>query len=383
MKELRSIVNTYKTIDFSKNKAAIATVVKVQGSSYRRAGARMIMTDDGRWTGAISGGCLEGDALRKARKAILNGAPSLVTYDTMEDKDAMSLGVGLGCNGIIDVLIEPVDQNVPNQINFLEEALNKEEPAVLATVYQAPEKWNHLMGQRWWLNNHGISGFESLEESLRDKLVSDMKMALKKYSSFNVKYKVSTDDHIDVFIEFLPPRFHMILFGGGYDAIPVAKLAKEIGWKITVTDDCVVHIAPSRFPAADQVLFSNRDEVVQNLSINDFTAAVLISHNYKYDLAILKSLLKTEIQYIGILGPYKRFVKMQGELEKEGNKLEERDLKRIFSPIGLDIGAETPDEIAFSIISEIQAFFNKRPGSMLKFKEGPIHKRENGKEVIL
>ena len=137
MKEFQKIIDAYERIDFSQQKAALATVVKIQGSSYRRPGARMLMTDAGHWVGAISGGCLEGDALRKARQVILRGEPQVVTYDTTDDEDAQSLGVGLGCNGIIDVMIEPLTDEPPAEpIHQLRTFLTNRSRAGLATVYR-------------------------------------------------------------------------------------------------------------------------------------------------------------------------------------------------------------------------------------------------------
>lgn len=381
MKELKSIIDTYNKIDFEKHQAAIATVVRVEGSSYRRSGARMLMIDDGRWTGAISGGCLEGDALRKARQAILNGRPSLVTYDTMTDKDAMSLGVGLGCNGIIDVLIEPVNAQDPVQIKFLNDIVLNEKPAVLATVFISSNEDKIRVGKQWMLNEEGPVGdeFKNSDDvkhsNLLSKVVADMEVVYNQGTSLNFNYELNDGTTLTVFIEYLKPSIHLVIFGGGFDAVPLQSFAKNLGWKVTVTDDCVAHIAPARFPLADSLLPASRNEVVIKLNINNYTAAVLLSHNYKYDYAVFSDLIETDIPYIGILGPKKKFQKMIEQLENEGVSIKKEILEKIHAPIGLDIGAELPEEIAISIIAEIQAKFNNAKGEMLKHKEGPIHKR--------
>src|SRR5690606_15540690 len=137
MKEFNAIVTEYGKIDFNKSKAALATVVKVRGSSYRSPGARMLITDDGRWVGSISGGCLEGDALRKARKVILEKQAMAVTYDTREGSN-QNLGIGLGCNGVIDVLIEPIDPtDAANPARVFEKFTGTREPVALATVFNS------------------------------------------------------------------------------------------------------------------------------------------------------------------------------------------------------------------------------------------------------
>ena len=137
MKDFKTIVAEFKKIDFSSRKAALATVVKVRGSSYRSPGARMLITDDGKWVGSISGGCLEGDALRKARQVMANLKPMTVTYDTREESN-QNLGIGLGCNGIIDVLIEPIDLSQENNpIKLFESFVKTAEPLTLATIFNA------------------------------------------------------------------------------------------------------------------------------------------------------------------------------------------------------------------------------------------------------
>lgn len=376
MKELSRIVDAYDQIADSQQKAALATVVKVEGSSYRRAGARMLMTDDGRWTGAISGGCLEGDALRKARQAILQNKPSVVTYDTMTDENASRLGVGLGCNGIIDVLIEPMDY-LHAQMDLMDvfrNFLKDRKRAAIATVFNVEESMQEGIGQRLIVDSKarelGNMELTLLKEQLRPDLLS----ALESGQTLNKIYSLEKG-RVEVSIEILHPSIELIIFGGGYDAAPVVKLGDALGWQVTVTDDCIAHTGSKRFPGACQVLHAPRENVVEKLSITPYTYAVLMSHNYEYDIAVLPHLLASDVQYIGILGPKKRYLKMLDELANKGAVVSEVDQQRIHSPVGLDIGAETPDEIALSIISEIQAVHQGRKGGLLKEKKGYIHER--------
>lgn len=180
---------------------------------------------------------------------------------------------------------------------------------------------------------------------------------------------------VEVFIERIDPGLELILFGAGYDVIPVARLARELGWAVTVTDDCIAHLSPKRFPVATCVLHADRVVVLDQLTITERTAAVLMSHNFHYDRAVLQALLATEVPYIGMLGPRKRFEKMRAEFERDSIYYSDAGLQRVHAPIGLDIGAETPDEIALSIIGEIKAFFTNRPAGFLKDMSGPIHER--------
>jgi xanthine/CO dehydrogenase XdhC/CoxF family maturation factor len=370
MKEISRILEVYEQIDFTQRKAALATVVWVEGSSYRRPGARMLITDDGRWEGAISGGCLEGDALRKARQVMLDKEPIVVTYDTMDD-GANSFGVGLGCNGIIDVLIEPIDpDNAQNPVAVLSEFVQKRDVRALATVLKSDKQTGLQPGNRFILTQDN-------EQPVPDWLFADMHGVFSTGKPLTKSYPIEQGT-AEVFMERIDPGIELVIFGAGYDVIPVAKLARELGWQVTVTDDCVAHLAPKRFPVATCVLYADRTAVLDKVTITNRTAAVLMSHNFNYDRAVLQSLLSTDIPYIGMLGPRKRFDKMQAEFEKDGLFYSEAQLNHVHAPIGLDLGAETPDEIALSIIAEIRAFFAKRAGGFLKDIPGPIHERLSG-----
>lgn len=368
MKEIKRILEVYNHLDLSQRKVALATVVYVEGSAYRRPGARMLVTDDGRWEGAISGGCLEGDALRKARQVMLDGQPMVVRYDTMDD-DANSLGIGLGCNGIIDVFIEPIDPGEPrNPIRLLEEFVRLRDRRVIATIFRANAETGLCTGMRVVLT-------ETPTEEPPGWLRSDMVLCMATGKASTVRYEV-TGQSVDVFIERIDPGIELIIFGAGYDTIPLTRMATEIGWSVTVTEDCIAHLAPKRFPEATCLLYADATAITEKLTLTDRTAAVLMSHNYNYDLAVLTRLIPTRVPYIGVLGPRKRYQKMQAEWERSDKRFAQSALNRVHSPIGLDVGAETPDEIALAILGEIKAFFSDRSGGFLREKPGSIHARQ-------
>ncbi len=376
MKEQKSIVKAYKKIDLTKRKVALATVVKVRGSSYRSPGARMLITDEGTWVGSISGGCLEGDALRKARQVMADGKAITVTYDTREESN-QNLGIGLGCNGVIDVLLEPINPSrSDNVISIFEKLIAVKEPVAMATVFSASSQ----NGERVLINSDGqvISNANPL---LSKSVEKDLGHLFNHKKSFTKEYQLNNET-IEVFLELIQPSISLIIFGGGFDARPVSKLAKSLGWNVSVTDECVAHIAPVFFPSADKLSLCQRDFVDRDFDIDPYTACVLMSHNYEYDRDVLKKLLKTETPYIGILGPRKRFDKMLSEFSDKGIDLTPQDFHRIHSPIGLDIGAETPDEIAISIISEIQGKFSNRSGGFLKYRNAPIHNRDSKSDQV-
>ncbi|MEP2025926.1 MAG: XdhC family protein [Reichenbachiella sp.] len=376
MKEFKTILEAYQKIDFTERKAALATVVQVKGSSYRSPGARMLMLDNGRWVGSISGGCLEGDALRKARQVILNGKPRTVTYDTSNDDDNQ-LGIGLGCNGIIDILIEPIlPESEFNPIAQLETFLKYENAGAHAIVFESSAK-NIPVGTKISFNNKNewVSDINEIPKQLTTDLktvVENRKPIIKEYNIDNESFKV--------FLELIQPGIDLLIFGGGFDAKPVTELAHVLGWNVRVTDECVAHLVPINFPLANELKSCKREFVEKEIKITPFTAVVLMSHNLKYDVEVMRQIIGSQTPYIGILGPKKRADKIFKTLkDKYHIEITSEQMDRIHAPIGLDIGAETPDEIAVSIISEIQAKFSNRSGGFIKYRTGPIHHRD-GKE---
>lgn len=370
MKEQKAIIDAFAKIDLSRKQAALATVVKVRGSSYRSPGARMLITDDGTWVGSISGGCLEGDALRKARKVMTDGLATTVTYDTREESN-QNLGIGLGCNGVIDVLLEPLSENrATNSIKLFQEILTLNASTAMATIFS-----REGCGEKMLMSEEKVISNNITNPYAAESLLSELKKLFDTKKSEAKTFHVNGIE-VEVFLELIQPTVSLIIFGGGFDARPVSQLAKSLGWNVSVTDECVAHIAPIFFPTADKLSLCQRDFIDRDFNITPFTACVLMSHNYEYDRDVLKKIINSDTPYIGILGPRKRFDKMLAEFETKGIKFTNDQIHRIHSPIGLDIGAETPDEIAVSIIAEIQSKFSNRSGGFLKYRNAPIHHRD-------
>ncbi len=367
MKEIIDIVAAYEIAVKEGKKTALATVVLVEGSAYRRAGARMLITEDGQLTGAISGGCLEGDALRKARMVIMQQEPLLVTYDTMDDDDA-KLGVGLGCNGIIHILIEPVNDHKINPIILLKAAITARDNAVLVTLFSLEDRKAPQPGSCLYLTNDQIlpNGLAILP--YKNGLLEDAKNALNSRRSVITAYQGYT-----AFVECIKPLISLVILGAGNDAIPLTRMAAILGWNITVVDGRPNYASVERFPSAKKLVIAKPEKVLESLEINEWTAFVLMTHNYNYEIAFMKDLLPVNPSYIGILGPRKKLERMLDELEENGAVITERNLETIHGPVGLDIGSETAEEIALSIIAEIKAVFTKRNGRSLKYKTTLIH----------
>jgi xanthine dehydrogenase accessory factor len=373
MKELEDIVKAFDAAQEQGKQTALATVVQVEGSSYRRAGARMLVTEDGELTGAISGGCLEGDALRKARLAMSQQQPMLVTYDTTDDDDA-KLGVGLGCNGIIHILIEPIfANNVNHPINLFKKFLSKRQNAVVVTLFSLADRK---------AAQHGTCLFLTDEEQicnckvdkLKDDLLNDAQAVLQEGRSATTTYQ--SDIELTAFVELLKPAVSLLVFGAGNDAIPLVQMAAVLGWHTTVIDGRTNYAESNRFPLAKRVLLAKPDQALSMVNIDSRTVAVLMTHNYNYDLAMLRQLLPMQLNYVGSLGPKKKLQRMLDELQDEGLSYSTDELQSIYGPTGLDIGAETSEEIALSILSEIQAVLMQREGKALRERNDVIHSPE-------
>ncbi|MEO6522815.1 MAG: XdhC family protein [Mucilaginibacter sp.] len=373
MKEIHDIVKAHHQAQKQGIKTALATVVLVEGSSYRRAGARMLITENGQLTGAISGGCLEGDALRKARLVMAQQQPMLVTYDTMDDDDA-KLGVGLGCNGIIHILIEPIHpDNEANPIQLLSIALSKRQNTVLITLFSLQNRKAAQPGTCLLVADNTV--YSPLTNvSLKTTLTGDGLQVLQVGESVTKTY--FTDAEYIGFIEYLKPVIAIIIVGAGNDAIPLAKMANILGWEVTIVDGRANYAQAERFPEAGRVVIAKPEQVLAHITPDERTAFVLMTHNYNYEIALLKQLLPLQLSYIGMLGPKKKLDRMLGELEDGGQTIIPAQLQNVYGPVGLDIGSESPEEIALSIVAEIKAVLSARKGYSLKQKALAIHTPE-------
>jgi xanthine/CO dehydrogenase XdhC/CoxF family maturation factor len=277
MHELDRILTAIRTID----RGVVVTVIRTAGSTYRRAGARAVISEAGQAFGAISGGCLEKDLAERIRPWLADMQPRIVSYDSTNPSDIV-FGLGLGCRGILDLLVEPFDAAHPPRI--------------------AAFRWN---------------GREPVEWTT-----------------------VLPDG--ETMVELIRPRRAVVVFGGGADVEPVVTLARQIGWRADVVT------------------------TRQPIPLEEYDAAVVMTHNYQRDVELLPHLMQSQLAYIGLLGP-----KSRGEELFVESGLQ-RDA-RVHSPIGLDLGSETPDEIALSIVAEIQAVLNRRSGNSLRELNAPIH----------
>ena len=374
MKEIREIINAYNKARINEKRLALATLVHLNGSSYRRPGARMIVDEEGQLTGAISGGCLEGDALRKAVFCIHTQTPKLVVYDTSDEEDA-TIGIQLGCSGIIQVLFEPIDEHDPlNPIELLKKAIHKRQNTVLVTLYAPKIKKGDTVGTSMLLEDSGEFHNNSTFQFVPEPLMQDIKETLTvKKSSF--KSYQQNDNTFNAFLSFISPPISLVIVGAGNDAIPLQSIAETLGWEVTIVDGRHTYAKIERFSSACQILVSKPEQVLQQIPIDDKTVFVLMTHNYNYDYAILKALLGKNIPYIGALGPKKKLDNMINDLKAENIILNEKQKNILYGPVGLELGAETPAEIALSITAEIMSVMNNKKGGSLRNLLTEIHPR--------
>ncbi|HVB03303.1 MAG TPA: XdhC family protein [Chitinophagaceae bacterium] len=374
MKEIADILQALQICQGSGRKAALATVVLVEGSSYRGPGARMLITEDGDLTGAISGGCLEGDALKKALLVIDRQKNSIVTYDTRDEDDAR-FGVQLGCNGIIHILFEPVrDGKSPGAIAWLRSAMGRRQYGVLATLFDLDKTASFQPGTSLFFTG------EEMETTLDDAglihQITEEARSVWKGKASSIRQVQGRNGSLNCFFELLEPAINLVIVGAGNDARPLATMAKMLGWNITLVDGRPGYANPQRFPQADHIIVDKPAEALKQVIRDKRTAFVLMTHNYIYDMAVLEGLLTDDLCYIGMLGPWKKRERMIGDLICQGIPLGQVQQERIFSPMGLDIGAETPEEIALSVLAEIHMVISGRKGGSLREARGSVHYRE-------
>ncbi len=364
MTQLEQILQLWEQIKETGNSAVLATVVKTQGSSYRIPGARLLITLDGQRAGSISGGCLEDDLVKKAWW-LTEGGPVIRRYDTTPDGE-IGPSFGLGCNGIIHVLLERVDPHEESVLPLLGEVRTDRHPAVIAHVLQPRE----LAGQRLIINAQGVVYHRFRNEEIAEQLEQGARAALAGSSSETML----AGKNGEVFFEVLTPPIHLLVFGAGDDAIPMVELAKYFGWYVSVVDGRAHYARRERFMQADQVVVRSAGDFDIFAGIDSWTAVVLMTHSYAQDLEVIGELAAKPLPYLGVLGPRKRTVQLLGDAGVDASSVS----SMLHSPIGLDLGADGPEQVALAVIAEIQAKFNGRRGGLLRERAGSIHSEENG-----
>ena len=325
MAEIAKILSLWEQCELAGDEAVLATVVKTQGSSYRLPGARMLITRDGLRAGSVSGGCLEDDLVKRAWW-LTESATVVRRYDTTPDGE-IAAEYGLGCNGIIHVLLERIGAG--NLVmNLLREARASRSPAAIAHLLSP----NESVGSRLII---GVTG-DTVQSTLADDVLARQLQAVAEAARVERDSFLWNQDGREAFVETLTPAIRLLIFGAGDDAVALANLAKHFGWEVAVYDGRAHYARPDRFPTADSVAVRHPGMISQ-LPLDPWTVAVTMSHSYSQDLQVLTELSAVSIlPYIGALGPRKRTEQMFEEARLAGFA----DSPSLHSPMGLDIGAE-------------------------------------------
>lgn len=330
---------------------ALATVVGVRGSTYRGLAARQLMAADGASVGTISGGCLDNDLQRVAKEVIERGAPQIVEFDLTADDEAV-WGWGIGCNGATELLVEPA-------IGAKEWGdLLRHGQGALALVHplQGDQLGRHLVvteGDEVWAG----AAREAIASGHHQRLVMG---------------------GLPYLLEVMAGPSRLVVCGAGHDAVPLVQLAAGLGFEVVVVDDRRQFLTRERFPEASALVQCAPDELAAHVEMDPATAVVVMSHNYLRDLGYLKSVLGAEVGYLGCLGPGARLERLLKDLEAEGVSPGPGHLAKVYGPAGLDVGAEGPVEIAWSVMAEILAVRRDRRGGSLRERKGPALWRERG-----
>ena len=328
----------------------------------------MLVFEKGVFEGGISGGCLEGDALQRSQIAILKQEPSIVTYDTSKEKE---IGVGLGCNGIIDVLISPISDDSP-LMAMLEKCVSEREEHLIATVTALTGKMDSVSLGKSFYFDAGSSALQGCPEGdFHDFILDRIREVRKRKKSGTYTFTVGKVQ-ANVFIELIPPPYHLAIYGDNYDVYPMLEMAEVLDWEVSLVGN-VQKLKKEKLQSVAN-LYPKEGEARPEIDAR--TAVILMAHDYKTDTANLKRLIKSPAPYIASLGPRKRFEKMLKDFRSEGFDFTEEEMARIYAPCGLEIGANTPEEIATSIFAEVLSAFSGKAGGMLREKSGPIHERE-------
>jgi xanthine/CO dehydrogenase XdhC/CoxF family maturation factor len=332
----------------------------------------MLIAPNAETCGTISGGCLEQEVAQQALPLLEGGTPEVHVFDLSDDD--LILGFGIGCDGTVHVLIEPVPAGELGPLTWVDHCLTHRIRGLIATVSAASER-PELLGQRLFMPQTGIAAGRiddtavetRLREAAPDMLLSDHSQ---------IRTVETEAGPVDVLCELVKPPVRLLVFGSGHDVRPVVRIGRQLGWRVAVVGRKPEDELARSFPEAnDHVFLMNPDEVRDHVAFDARTPAVVMNHNYLRDKTLIHHLLEAPVPYIGALGPRHRTERIMDELQAEDAALTDPDFDVLHGPVGLDIGTETPQEIALAIVAEVQAVLSGRSAQKLREREGAIHER--------
>ncbi|MFC6764347.1 XdhC family protein [Natrinema soli] len=359
----------------SDRQAVLATIVRVEGSAYRRPGTKMLIDSDGDDVGSLTAGCLEDEVRSLATAVFKSGESRIERFDLSGDDDVW--GLGIGCNGVIDILLEPLTDTFEPALRAFEDGENGTVITVLDSETEA-----FTRGDRTYY--HDDAGeFHELVGTWPDDVLNRLKDPALTLATAGNAETVTVDilgSAVTLFCNGIAAPPKLVVFGTGYDAAPVVELARLAGFRVTVVGFRGAGTASDQFPDANRVVSSSPAQIRDALELDERTYAVVMSHNFVDDRLALEELVQSPVPYIGLMGPHKRFEEMLEAFADEDRTFTETELSSIYTPIGLDIGGSAPYQIAMSIVSEVLAVYNDRSPDHLRNRDAALHDRT---EIVL
>ncbi len=324
----------------------LASVFETAGSTYSKTGARMLINSNVVFQGLLSGGCLEGDLAERAREVLTAGTAQMVTYDLgLNDEDLW--GLGIGCDGLMRIFLQPLlAENNYAPFVAIAAAYEGDHPEVVATVLESDQDGIESGATLVTADDH-VELFGLTDDAAKD-LLGEAQVTLADNVSSTRKVQIG-NAQATVLFALVKPRPRLLVLGAGLDAEPVTRLAAELGWRITVIDHRPAYIEKGSFDDADKVICGPADEMAAVVDLAKFDTAIVMSHHLATDRSYLAQLSKTDIRYIGLLGPKDRRRRLLEDLGDDAKNLQ----GRLHGPAGLDIAAVGPAAIALSILAEM------------------------------
>ena len=334
----------------------------------------MIVRPDGGWEGFVSGGCLEADVAERAAGIAAGGPASVLTYDTRAG-DGDVWGLAMGCNGVVDVLLESMPTtDDPGHPARLLERMRTRRPGALAVVIEREPGAVPRVGERAWFEPDGATDM-AWAEPLRPAAIATIARGRSSWTTVGAR----EGERGTVFLEAIVPPPRLLIAGAGPDATPLVRFAHGLGWDVVVVDSRPAFADAGRFAGFDDVavVLCDASEIAARVSIDDRTAVVVMTHHFGHDRALLRELLPTAAAYVGVLGPRRRTASLLDQLATEDGFRPDAAMRvKLHGPVGLDLGAASPAEIALAMLAEIRAVLSGRAGGKLRDRSGPIYDRE-------
>ena len=355
--------------------AVLGTVVDLRGSGYRRPGARMLIGRSGDYIGAISGGCLEKDAARHALAWVEDG-PQTVEFDTRSSRFEPLGAYGTGCEGILQLLLQPLPaaDDTLDPLHTISQLRRAGRDGVLVTAYSAHTRYRGPLGAVALASEDDMSWAPSLPDRVRDPIAREAREALVRQQTRGLRLDGDPSE-LRLLLEYVRPPVELVVFGTGRDALALTELAEGLDWRIRVVGPDPL-LLDDRFPGLETTCFAP-GAGPDGLSLSSHSYVVVMSHNFKWDAAVMPHILDSDAPYIGLLGPKRRSARLLAQLQEHdqlgGADSLDQVLQRLAAPVGLDLGGDDPYEVALSILAEVVAAKNNRSGGALSDRDGSIH----------